>query len=92
MRWALVMWPLPEGCRPQAEPCPVLQVSECGWAARRAPSLRSLHSVCRDMHWWLRQDRRNVCVLHCVVSGGLPGSSSWPRGRRTGLGRGGAPC
>lgn len=42
------------------------RVSECGWAARRAPSLRSLHSVCRDMHWWLRQDRKNVCVLHCV--------------------------
>ncbi|KAM7159405.1 cyclin-G-associated kinase isoform 1-T1 [Molossus nigricans] len=42
------------------------RVSECGWAARRAPSLRSLYSVCRDMHWWLRQDQKNVCVLHCV--------------------------
>lgn len=46
----------------------VLQVSECGWAARRAPSLRSLYSLCRDMHWWLRQDHKNVCVLHCTVS------------------------
>ncbi|XP_053528240.1 cyclin-G-associated kinase isoform X2 [Artibeus jamaicensis] len=42
------------------------RVSTYGWAARRAPSLRSLYSVCRDMHWWLRQDHRNVCVLHCT--------------------------
>ncbi|XP_028359663.1 cyclin-G-associated kinase isoform X2 [Phyllostomus discolor] len=42
------------------------RVSTYGWAARRAPSLRSLYSVCRDMHWWLRQDQRNVCVLHCM--------------------------
>ncbi|XP_066241436.1 cyclin-G-associated kinase isoform X1 [Saccopteryx leptura] len=42
------------------------RVSACGWAARRAPSLRSLYSVCRDMHWWLRQDQKNVCVLHCM--------------------------
>ncbi|XP_059534072.1 cyclin-G-associated kinase isoform X3 [Myotis daubentonii] len=42
------------------------RVSECGWAARRAPSLRSLYSICRDMHWWLRQDHKNVCVLHCT--------------------------
>ncbi|XP_016051333.1 PREDICTED: cyclin-G-associated kinase isoform X3 [Miniopterus natalensis] len=42
------------------------RVSECCWAARRAPSLRSLYSVCRDMHWWLRQDHKNVCVLHCM--------------------------
>ncbi|XP_045690127.1 cyclin-G-associated kinase isoform X3 [Phyllostomus hastatus] len=42
------------------------RVSTYGWAARRAPSLRGLYSVCRDMHWWLRQDQRNVCVLHCM--------------------------
>ncbi|XP_054437813.1 cyclin-G-associated kinase [Pteronotus mesoamericanus] len=42
------------------------RVSTYGWAARRAPSLRSLYSVCRDMHWWLRQDHRNVCALHCM--------------------------
>uniref|UniRef100_A0A452THZ9 Cyclin G associated kinase n=1 Tax=Ursus maritimus TaxID=29073 RepID=A0A452THZ9_URSMA len=42
------------------------RVSECGWAARRAPSLRSLYSVCRNMHSWLRQDHKNVCVVHCV--------------------------
>ncbi|MBV95607.1 Cyclin-G-associated kinase, partial [Eschrichtius robustus] len=50
--------------------CPVLlpslQVSECGWAARRAPSLRSLYSLCRNMHAWLRQDPGNVCVVHCM--------------------------
>uniref|UniRef100_A0A8C8WTT6 Cyclin G associated kinase n=1 Tax=Panthera leo TaxID=9689 RepID=A0A8C8WTT6_PANLE len=42
------------------------RVSECGWAARRAPNLRSLYSVCRNMHSWLRQDHKNVCVVHCV--------------------------
>ncbi|XP_032488329.1 cyclin-G-associated kinase isoform X4 [Phocoena sinus] len=42
------------------------RVSECGWAARRAPSLRSLYSLCRNMHAWLRQDPGNVCVVHCV--------------------------
>ncbi|XP_053778598.1 cyclin-G-associated kinase isoform X2 [Desmodus rotundus] len=42
------------------------RVSTYGWAARRAPSLRGLYSVCRDMHGWLRQDHRNVCVLHCM--------------------------
>uniref|UniRef100_A0A8C0QBT0 Cyclin G associated kinase n=1 Tax=Canis lupus familiaris TaxID=9615 RepID=A0A8C0QBT0_CANLF len=42
------------------------RVSECGWAARRAPNLRSLYSVCRNMHSWLRQDHKNVCVVHCM--------------------------
>ncbi|XP_023363468.1 cyclin-G-associated kinase [Otolemur garnettii] len=42
------------------------RVSECGWVARRAPSLHSLYDVCRNMHAWLRQDHRNVCVVHCV--------------------------
>ncbi|XP_034528140.1 LOW QUALITY PROTEIN: cyclin-G-associated kinase [Ailuropoda melanoleuca] len=42
------------------------RVSECGWAARRAPNLRSLYSVCKNMHSWLRQDHKNVCVVHCV--------------------------
>ncbi|XP_025742697.1 cyclin-G-associated kinase isoform X3 [Callorhinus ursinus] len=42
------------------------RVSECGWAARRAPNLHSLYSVCRNMHSWLRQDHKNVCVVHCV--------------------------
>ncbi|XP_023556237.1 cyclin-G-associated kinase isoform X2 [Octodon degus] len=42
------------------------RVSECGWAARRAPSLHSLYTICRNMHSWLRQDHGNVCVVHCV--------------------------
>nr|XP_058157910.1 cyclin-G-associated kinase isoform X2 [Dasypus novemcinctus] len=42
------------------------RVSECGWAARRAPSLHSLYSTCRSMHSWLKQDPSNVCVVHCV--------------------------
>ncbi|XP_053433823.1 cyclin-G-associated kinase isoform X3 [Nycticebus coucang] len=42
------------------------RVSECGWVARRAPSLHSLYDVCRNMHAWLRQDHRNICVVHCM--------------------------
>uniref|UniRef100_A0A8C3W441 Cyclin-G-associated kinase n=1 Tax=Catagonus wagneri TaxID=51154 RepID=A0A8C3W441_9CETA len=42
------------------------RVSECGWAARRAPSLHGLYSLCRSMHAWLRQDPKNVCVVHCT--------------------------
>ncbi|XP_036777287.1 cyclin-G-associated kinase isoform X3 [Manis pentadactyla] len=42
------------------------RVSECGWAARRAPSLHGLYSLCKNVHAWLRQDHRNVCVVHCV--------------------------
>uniref|UniRef100_G1SIP7 Cyclin G associated kinase n=1 Tax=Oryctolagus cuniculus TaxID=9986 RepID=G1SIP7_RABIT len=43
------------------------RVSECGWAARRAPLLHNLYSICRDMHGWLRRDPKNVCVVHCTV-------------------------
>ncbi|XP_051696300.1 cyclin-G-associated kinase isoform X1 [Oryctolagus cuniculus] len=42
------------------------RVSECGWAARRAPLLHNLYSICRDMHGWLRRDPKNVCVVHCT--------------------------
>ncbi|XP_052591714.1 cyclin-G-associated kinase isoform X5 [Peromyscus californicus insignis] len=42
------------------------RVSECGWAARRAPHLRGLYTLCRSMHAWLREDHRNVCVVHCM--------------------------
>lgn len=44
------------------------QVSECNWQLRRAPNLRSLYSVCKNMHLWLKQDQRNICVVHCLVS------------------------
>ncbi|XP_021017436.1 cyclin-G-associated kinase isoform X2 [Mus caroli] len=42
------------------------RVTECGWAVRRAPHLHSLYTLCRNMHAWLREDHRNVCVVHCM--------------------------
>uniref|UniRef100_A0A3Q3D222 Cyclin-G-associated kinase n=1 Tax=Hippocampus comes TaxID=109280 RepID=A0A3Q3D222_HIPCM len=42
------------------------RVSECNWQVRRSPNLRSLYSVCKNMHQWLKQDQRNVCVVHCL--------------------------
>ncbi|XP_003465097.1 cyclin-G-associated kinase isoform X10 [Cavia porcellus] len=42
------------------------RVTECGWAARRTPNLHSLYTICRNMHAWLRQDHRNICVVHCM--------------------------
>ncbi|NXR55675.1 GAK kinase, partial [Hippolais icterina] len=43
-----------------------LQVSECGWPARRAPNLQNLYSICKSMHLWLKQDQKNVCIVHCL--------------------------
>ncbi|XP_077456668.1 cyclin-G-associated kinase [Stigmatopora argus] len=42
------------------------RVSECNWQVRRSPNLRSLFSVCKNMHQWLKQDQRNICVVHCL--------------------------
>ncbi|XP_061880370.1 cyclin-G-associated kinase-like [Entelurus aequoreus] len=42
------------------------RVSECNWQVRRCPNLRSLYSVCKNMHQWLKQDQRNICVVHCL--------------------------
>uniref|UniRef100_A0AAY4BT80 Cyclin-G-associated kinase n=1 Tax=Denticeps clupeoides TaxID=299321 RepID=A0AAY4BT80_9TELE len=42
------------------------RVSECGWQARRAPTLRNLYSICKNMHQWLKQDQRNICIVHCL--------------------------
>ncbi|XP_074935970.1 cyclin-G-associated kinase isoform X1 [Phalacrocorax aristotelis] len=42
------------------------RVSECGWPARRAPSLQNLYSICKNMHLWLKQDQKNVCIVHCL--------------------------
>ncbi|XP_027023979.2 cyclin-G-associated kinase isoform X3 [Tachysurus fulvidraco] len=42
------------------------RVWECGWQVRRAPTLTSLYSVCKNMHQWLKQDQRNVCIVHCL--------------------------
>ncbi|NXN74700.1 GAK kinase, partial [Himantopus himantopus] len=43
-----------------------LLVSECGWPARRAPNLQNLYSICKNMHLWLKQDQKNVCIVHCL--------------------------
>ncbi|NXJ50389.1 GAK kinase, partial [Spizaetus tyrannus] len=43
-----------------------LYVSECGWPARRAPNLQNLYSICKNMHLWLKQDQKNVCIVHCL--------------------------
>ncbi|XP_069776596.1 cyclin-G-associated kinase isoform X5 [Narcine bancroftii] len=42
------------------------RVSECGWPAKRAPSLHNLYNICRNMHLWLKQDAKNICVVHCL--------------------------
>ncbi|XP_010227060.1 PREDICTED: cyclin-G-associated kinase [Tinamus guttatus] len=42
------------------------RVSECGWPARRAPNLQNLYSICKNMHSWLKQDQKNVCIVHCL--------------------------
>ncbi|XP_077201578.1 cyclin-G-associated kinase isoform X2 [Paroedura picta] len=42
------------------------RVSECGWPARRAPNLQNLYSICKNMHIWLKQDPKNVCIVHCL--------------------------
>ncbi|XP_066548139.1 auxilin isoform X2 [Amia ocellicauda] len=42
------------------------RVSECSWPARQAPSLHNLFAVCKNMHNWLKQNPKNVCVIHCM--------------------------
>ncbi|XP_029106345.1 LOW QUALITY PROTEIN: putative tyrosine-protein phosphatase auxilin [Scleropages formosus] len=42
------------------------RVSECNWPSRQAPSLHNLFAVCKNMHHWLRQDPKNVCVITCM--------------------------
>ncbi|XP_023650387.2 auxilin isoform X2 [Paramormyrops kingsleyae] len=42
------------------------RVSECSWPSRQAPSLHNLFAVCKNMHNWLRQSPRNVCVITCT--------------------------
>uniref|UniRef100_A0A803TX87 Auxilin n=1 Tax=Anolis carolinensis TaxID=28377 RepID=A0A803TX87_ANOCA len=44
------------------------RVSECSWPGRQAPSLHNLYAVCKNMHNWLQQNPKNVCVIHCMVS------------------------
>uniref|UniRef100_A0A8C8SSZ9 Auxilin n=1 Tax=Pelusios castaneus TaxID=367368 RepID=A0A8C8SSZ9_9SAUR len=42
------------------------RVSECSWPMRQAPSLHNLYAVCKNMHNWLKQNPKNVCVIHCM--------------------------
>ncbi|XP_053549656.1 putative tyrosine-protein phosphatase auxilin [Bombina bombina] len=42
------------------------RVSECSWPIRQAPSLHNLFAVCKNMHNWLQQNPKNVCVIHCM--------------------------
>uniref|UniRef100_A0A8D0H6S7 Auxilin n=1 Tax=Sphenodon punctatus TaxID=8508 RepID=A0A8D0H6S7_SPHPU len=42
------------------------RVSECSWSVRQAPSLHNLYAVCKNMHNWLQQNPKNVCVIHCM--------------------------
>lgn len=43
-----------------------LQVSECHFPLKRAPPLALLFSACKNMHLWLRQNPKNMCVVHCL--------------------------
>lgn len=45
----------------------MFQVSECNWPSRQAPSLHNLFAVCKNMHNWLKQNPKNVCVITCSV-------------------------
>ncbi|XP_058887502.1 putative tyrosine-protein phosphatase auxilin isoform X9 [Acipenser ruthenus] len=42
------------------------RVSECSWPSRQAPSLHNLFAVCKNMHNFLQQNPKNVCVIHCM--------------------------
>uniref|UniRef100_A0A8C4URM5 Cyclin G associated kinase n=1 Tax=Falco tinnunculus TaxID=100819 RepID=A0A8C4URM5_FALTI len=33
---------------------------------QRAPNLQNLYSICKNMHLWLKQDQKNVCIVHCL--------------------------
>ncbi|XP_013776083.1 cyclin-G-associated kinase-like [Limulus polyphemus] len=42
------------------------KVTEVGWPAKRAPFFATLVGLCRNMHWWLQQNPKNICVVHCI--------------------------
>ena len=42
------------------------RVSECGWSGKRTPPLGLLFSICKNMVLWMRQDQKNICVVHCM--------------------------
>lgn len=48
------------------------RVIDCGFAypeRYKAPLLNSMYQLCEDMYQYLAGDSRNVCVIHCTVSG-----------------------
>ncbi|XP_031139761.1 putative tyrosine-protein phosphatase auxilin isoform X3 [Sander lucioperca] len=49
------------------------RVSECNWPSRQAPSLHNLFAVCKNMHNWLKQNPKNVCVITCSDGRALSG-------------------
>ncbi|GIY30345.1 cyclin-G-associated kinase [Caerostris extrusa] len=42
------------------------KISEAGWPAKKSPPLISLISLCRNMYLYLKQDPKNVCIVHCL--------------------------
>lgn len=42
------------------------RVSELGWPTKRAPTLASLFETCKSLYNWLRQNPKNMCVIHCL--------------------------
>lgn len=41
------------------------RVTEFGWSSKRAPPLKTLYTICRNMLQWLNHNPKNVCVVHC---------------------------
>ncbi|GFR28810.1 cyclin-G-associated kinase [Trichonephila clavata] len=42
------------------------KVSEAGWPPKKSPPLNTLISLCRNMYLYLKQDPKNVCIVHCL--------------------------
>ncbi|XP_066992198.2 cyclin-G-associated kinase [Anabrus simplex] len=46
------------------------RIVDCGWftggLVRHAPPLHALYTLCHDMHTFLEQDPKNVCIVHCM--------------------------
>ncbi|XP_047192671.1 putative tyrosine-protein phosphatase auxilin isoform X2 [Scophthalmus maximus] len=49
------------------------RVSECNWPSRQSPGLHNLFAVCKNMHNWLKQNPKNVCVITCSDGHALSG-------------------
>ncbi|CAG0885639.1 unnamed protein product, partial [Darwinula stevensoni] len=42
------------------------RVTDCGWPAKRAPSLVTLYSLCQSTYDFLAMDPRNIAIVHCI--------------------------